>query len=193
MKKIVAIIACMGILSSITACTQKKEVKYAKEFTEVVAERGSWNDNTFEGNFSELSFNMASGWEQIDEDTLASLSQDGKGITYDMMCQNLSTGSTVSILYENLLESMGSYAITSEQYINSVETNLYNMGMEILKNGKEKIDGKIFDMVLALGESEDFSVKQCSFATKKEGYMISVIVTVMGDDKYEDIMKCFEE
>ncbi len=192
MKRIVSLIACIAILFSITACT-KKEVKYAKEFTEVEAVRGSWTDNVFEGEFSELSFNMPSGWEKIDEDTLDSLYEDGKGITYDMMCQNLSTGSTVSILYENLLESMGSYAITSEQYINSVETNLYNMGMEILKNGKTKIDGKTFDMVLAYGESENFSVKQYSFVTKKEGYMISVIVTVMGEDDYEEIMKCFEK
>lgn len=191
MKKILSMAVGAVMLLSVCSCGDGKNVKYAEAPEKVNTERGVWNDNVYNGAFTDLSFTLPSGWEVLSDEELREYINMPDGLVYDMMCQNNATGSNVAVIYEDLLETFGSNSISEEDYLESVSSNLESMGFYVSDSEKKELGKHEFTVIRAYGESEDLTVDQYSFVRKEKGYMISVIVTATGGDAYENIERNF--
>lgn len=190
MKKIITAALSVLMLFSLTSCTER-ELTYAESPDRTVAERGKIEDGAYKGNFTELEFRIPDGWECLTDEELLEITGDAQGLTYDMMCQNNQTGSVVAVLYEDLLKSAGTNRITEEEYIKAVSENLYSMGLSVSEGEDITLGENRFLMLRAHGESEDITLDQCSLARKRDGYMISVIVTAANGDDADVILNSF--
>mgnify|MGYP004459291275 FL=1 len=190
MKKIIALMLAALTLLSFSGCG-KKELNYAKSPEVVKTERGVWDGNTYRGGFTDISFSLPDGWEILSDDEIKEISGDTDGITYDMMCQKSSTGSVVTVLFEELLKTSATNKITEEEYVKTVADNLYNMGFSVSEPDERKIGKNTYTYVSAYGEGGGMTVNQYSLVRKEKGYMISVIVTASNGDDAEEILKRF--
>lgn len=191
MKKVIALLMCLVMIPAV-GCT-KQDVKYAEAPEKVNAEKGAWEGDVYKGGFTGLTFTLPQGWEKVTEEELSEAMGEKDGITYDMMCQNESTGSHVMISYEELLKTAGKSSITEEDYLKIVSDNLYNMGFDVSDISETTLCGKTFYLVRAYGEGDGFRVNQYSLVRYEKGYMISVIINAVNDDSFESISSNFSE
>ncbi len=190
MKKVFALLLSAVLAVSLSGCG-KKEVNYAKEPEVIETERGAWDGNTYKGGFTDISFALPDGWEILTDDEIKEVSGEPEGITYDMMCQKSSTGSVVTVLYEELLKTSATARITEEEYAKSVADNLYNMGFSVSDPDEMELGDHTYTYISAYGEGGGMTVNQYSLVRKEQGYMISVIVTASNGDDAEEILKRF--
>ena len=190
MNKIFAVILSFALILSLAGCGNK-ELNYAKAPEVVETQRGTWDGSTYKGAFTDISFSLPDDWEILSDDEIKEISGETDGITYDMMCQKNSTGSVVTVLFEELLKTSATNKITEEEYVKSVADNLYNMGFSVSDPDERTIGSHTYTYVSAYGEGGGMSVNQYSLVRKEKGYMISVIVTASNGDDAEAILGRF--
>ncbi len=189
MKKTLSILILICMLFSLAACG-KKEVQYAKEPESSIPEKGHWTDNVFKSDYADLTFEMPEGWISAKDDELLKLQTEG--IYYDFMCQKEETGSQVALMFEELLLTEGSIAITEDEYIEMLSDSFSYSGMQVVETKDITLGKENYKAITVYGEADDFSVTQCSMVRKKGNTMISVIVTALNDDNIEDTLKFFK-
>ncbi len=192
MKKILALILMVCMVSLLAGCGSNISNKFgvAKEGENERPEIGTVEGNLYKSSYG-IEFEKPDSWEYATVEELASIETQA-GVYYDMLCQDLETGSHILVMYENLIDARGTLTITEDEYIETVSNSLYNGGLMEVGRGETSVSGKAFKYIEAYGEAENVSLTQGSYIRKEGNIMISVIVAAFNDDDLTDIMKCFK-
>lgn len=205
MKKLhyIIILALVCVLF-ISGCDLQLFSPPKKELT-----RGTIEGNSYTSDYAEISFSAPDDWVYATDEEIAKimgLSADmfaeaglefdrealKKSSIYDTMVQNPATGSNIVVLYENLLLITGETKMTEEQYIDNVinqfETaQIYKCVFSDIKD--ESLCGNQYKMLRV--EMPDYNAFQYFLTRKVDKYMLSVIISVFGDDDISSILNFF--
>ena len=201
MKKLLALLLVIAALMSFAACGSKEKLT-----------RGTLDGNVYTNEYLGFTFTKPSSWVYATDEEIAEamnlgadlyLDEDFKkaldrsGSIYDMMVVDNSTGTNMSIGYENLARSF-STRITVEEYIEKLEEQTKNI------NGITFVFPDEYDTV-TLGEKEytrvicnvtsnGVKMKQVYYIVKVDKYMAFAILTVTESSKYKmaDIEAMFD-
>lgn len=191
MKKTVALILAGIVAFAFQGCSKiNPDLEYATAPDVSLQEKGSWDGNVYKNDSAELIYEKPESWIAATDEELSSV-KSAEGMFYDMLCQDPSTGSQISVSHEELLLTTGSITITEDEYIEALAENFYNSGMDVLDRGEVEICGNTYKTVTVYGESEDLIVTQCSMIRKVGNTMISVIAVAFNEDSIDDIMSGF--
>lgn len=198
MKKVIALVLTFALALSLCACNLGEIVN--KEIS-----RGVIDENGYSSDYLGLRFTAPEGWVYATQSELSALMGEAVDITdqnklftelqlvYDMMVQDLLTGSNVIIIYENLAVS-GSEDITVEEYVEITKQGLTSVDMFTYTFNDEAtvtLGDVDFTRVTVTCEYNGFTMEQAYYIAKLGSYMASISVTVTDGTSIETIEACF--
>lgn len=172
--------------------------------------RGIWDGNVYTNTFAGITFTKPESWLVASDEEMENIFNTGLDVVgmdnseqmkrllemkviADMMVQNPTTNSNLSIQFENLSLAIGGMNMTEDQYLDinreqliaipsmnyEVDTAYYDI--ELSGNTYRAMDAVLVDMNMTQ-----------YFCVRKEGkYMIALTFTVIGDDTIEEFLGYF--
>jgi|GEM_PF-3979901 len=165
--------------------------------------RGTWTDNVFTNEFSDLKFTLPDGWDKATDEEMAAiadvdideLTNMKSQVIYDMMCEDPQTASRILVDYENLSLSIGGTKYTEEEYLDAgtdlLSELLADYTLTFGEYEKETICDNTYTSLKVNLKSSDNSMIQTYFVRKYGNYMIVIIVTTSEDESIDSIMPNF--
>ena len=177
MKKWIYILL-LCIMFGLTGCNSKEEAMAV--ITEVPCE------------LAEIKFSVNGLWV-IQEEDVANINVD-EGQTVAFSTYKEETGSTISVIYEDLTKTEGATLVRMEDYVADIQEQLkisseYNYACsEVLE---ETLYGKQYQAFTA--DVSNLGGVQKYFIRRQDDTMIIVIFSVFGEDKLEEILALGKE
>ena len=215
MKKWIAFSLIMALLLGFAACGSVEEEldKVADAVGEQLnrqISRGSVDGDVYTSDFSGLTFTKPGDWVYATNEEIAktmNVGADALGdenayletvaklsTVYDMMVADPATGSSVSVMYENLTLS-GSVGMSEEDYIDAVRTQLEAVeGMDYSFDETTTmvvLSGQVYRCFTASVTYSGIQMQQNYYVRAMDEYMNVVIVTLVGDTPAEDVEAMF--
>lgn len=212
MKKALALILCVILMFSISACAGEADIR--GEQTEVVSgeekefELGQADGLNYENTFVGIGFNLESGWsfytdEQIRElnnQTMEIGSEEYKevmenaDVVFDVQAVSADGTSNINVVLEKvsaLALATFDFKTNYEKTFSVVKESFENMGFTdyTYEFVDLEIDGKTVTGVKNIASASAVSMYQKQFAVKCNGYIASITVTSMNKDTTDDILK----
>lgn len=193
MKKLLSIVLLITTLVSLVACGGS-----GKKLT-----RGTLDGNVYTNEYLGFTFTKPSGWIYATDEEIAETMNlgaelylnddfkkalDNSGSIYDMMVVDNSTGTNMSVGYENLARSF-STRITVEEYIDALEEQSKNLnGISIVfpdEYDTVTLGEKEYTRVICNVTSNGIKMQQIYYLVKVDKYMAFAILTVTSSSKYK--------
>ena len=206
MKRLTAIVLLALMVLSFCGCS----IFYSAYDSVIPSKltRGTVEENIYTSPYAGLVFTAPQDWSYATDEEIAelmgltmdTLSDAGmefseeameKQTLYDMMCKNLTTGSNVLLLYENLALT-GNTGISETKYIEESKRLLEEAQItqyDFSETTEEELCGRTYQLMRA--DMVDYGVSQYYYVCKIDKYMLCIIVTVFGSDNVSDVMDCF--
>lgn len=172
--------------------------------------RGIIKGNVYKNNYLGFEFTKPKSWVYSTDEEIAAVMNiavdqflgdeyeeflENNIAIYDMMVVDSITRTNINISYENLEKTLSSN-ITEEQYINAVKEQLAGVpGMTVTfsdKNEKVYLGKSNFTRCICESSVADTTYTQVFYLRKIDGYMVSVIVTIMDGYTVEEIEDMFQ-
>lgn len=193
MKKLLSIVLLITTLVSLVACGGS-----GKKLT-----RGTLDGNVYTNEYLGFTFTKPSGWIYATDEAIAETMNlgaelylnddfkkalDNSGSIYDMMVVDNSTGTNMSVGYENLARSF-STRITVEEYVDALEEQSKNLsGISIVfpdEYDTVTLGEKEYTRVICNVTSNGIKMQQIYYLVKVDKYMAFAILTVTNSSKYK--------
>lgn len=206
MKRFIAIVflALMGL--SFCGCAMLYSVSDSIIPSKLT--RGTIDENVYASSYASLVFTAPEGWSYITNEELAELMDlsaetfNDAGLEFsqaalekqpllDMGCKDLTTGTNVLLVYENLALT-GHTSISETEYIEYTKRMLEEAQMaqyEFSEITDAELCGQTFIVMQA--DMVDCGVSQYHYARKIDKYMLCIITTIVGDGDVSEVMGCF--
>lgn len=146
MKKFFALLLAVLMVAALAACggepASTEEPKTDKNADFI---RGVWVDNVYSNEFLDLSFTMPEGWVSASDEELAEImgvvldqTQDTNAISkeflsakviFDMMAQDATYGTNITLQAENMALTLGGSSYTEEEYVKQTVSQLEKQGL----------------------------------------------------------------
>lgn len=196
-KKILLVIGMVLCLGCFTACGSNNDSENSSINQSQASIRGTWNDNVYTNEFANLKYTLPEQWQYATDEEIASIMGTTEDtfdkVTYDMVSQNLYTGSNIILMFEDLSKSIGGSKITEEDYMDITTQQLKDI---------EELDYKFGEpFETTIGENKylackveltDNSMTQIYYIRKLENHMLAIIVTANNaSDVAEDLIADF--
>lgn len=199
-KKLLLTLMMLAAILMFAGCKSKE--------ADAVPTPGTWTDNVYENEYAGLTFTMPEGWTALSDEEISEMMGVGTEIMkesglefseemlelqsiYAMMAQNPTTGTNVSLMFENLALSAGGTKLTETDYIDALKSQLEQVGIPYTfgETTERTIGGNTY--VVLEADATDYGAKQFYCVRKSGKYMIASIITITGDDSVEDVFNCF--
>ena len=176
----------------------------------ILPSRGAWDNNVYTNDYVHLTFTMPDGWIYGSDEEIANLMGivvDGlkedinisdkileAAVVYDMLCQDINTGTNVMVMYDNLAYYIGGTKTDVLQYMDLTKENLSKTNINYIfgEYTEDVICGNKYNMMSVSVEDTDLSYKQNFYVRKLDDIMIVIVITCMGDDSIDVIMSNFK-
>ncbi len=201
-KKFALFLSLLLILTSTSACF------FVQRSTSKQLARGTWNEDVYSSEMSELQFTLPEGWVAATDEEIANLmgiaadSFDDKQkwaleaakltTVYDMMAQDPVTGNNVIVMFENLSMVIGGAKMSEEDYLEILKKQIENLDtMEYTFS--EPYDTTIggVDYLTVRADEATVGMSQYYMMHKQDKYMVVVVVTD-ADGSVDKVMSLFE-
>ena len=201
--------------SEVQENAQSELIEKVEESTKDFA-MGTTEDGVYKSDFSGLKFTAPADWIFMSQEEIYELmgySMDVVGENYsefqkeialkasitDMMCQDLTTGENVIIMYENIsfYNNVNVKKFTSEDYIDLLNENMKNVAeVNITELNRENITlgGMDFLKVTYSNEipSAEYTTTQIYYVAKMDNYMMSIILSQgIAEESVDQYESCF--
>lgn len=190
MKKLTALLLAFVLILSFAACGSDGD-------TEKELARGVIDGDVYKSDYTGLQFTKPAEWVySTDEEIAAAMNIGAEALgdqfaetlatlttVYDMMVIDPTTGTNVSIAYENLTLS-GAADMTNEEYLEAMKTQMAAVeSMQIVfgEPGTVSLGDGEYLRVLCTTTLNEMSVEQVYYLRNIDGYMNFIIVTLAGD------------
>ena len=205
MKKTISAIICIFALLFVSSCGNGGTDNRA--FT-----RGKVENNVYQSVFAGLKFSPGPSWSFASADEM--LSQNGinkQGLTeddindylndldtiYDMVAENVSSGIKVTVIFENFKHNVGGEAITTEDYIFKLKSDLESAyaadGAAVSIGSDEQIGGSDYKSVYVILSRDSSEIEQVYYIREIEGYFMSLCITAPAStDIVSDLLIMFD-
>lgn len=182
--------------------------------------RGIWEDNVYTNDFAGITFTAPDGFVINDDEEIAAMMQIGADVLgeggadfpqevldniaslYDMVAMDMSTGSSVMVMFENLTANSALGAVVDESlYLESLKAQLEQMeaaGLIYTLGDVEdyEIGGQAYKMLTATTtmESAGISVEmgQAYIVKKIDNYIAAIVITAGGGMDLDTMISTFE-
>jgi hypothetical protein len=208
MKKIVVLLVVLLFISLLSGCFFSDLVAdQAEEEREFI--RGACVENVYASEYANLMFSAPEDWQYASYEEMAEIMGVGLDVLqdsdqkvnqkllelkviYDMMAVNSTTGSSVSVLYENLALSLGGLRMTEEEYLDICQENLESIQeLEYEFSGVTELQIGTDTYKAFIAELPDIGVRQYYCARKVDKYMLCIIISIFGEDDVDTVLGHF--
>lgn len=191
MKKLTALFLAFVLVLSFAACGTE-DTDTSREFG-----RGVITGDVYESAFSGIRFTKPAEWKYYtDEELAATMNVSADALNnsfletvaslttvYDMMVIDQSTGTNVSVAYENLMLSANA-DMTCEEYLEAMKAQLSaidTMKMEFGEPSPITLCGEEYTRVICTVTMGEITVSQVYYLRNVDGYMNFMVATLSGD------------
>lgn len=212
MKKALALLLCVVLLFSISACGGETDIR--GEQTEIASgdekefELGQTAGLKYENDFVGIGCNLESGWSFYTDEQIRELNNqtmdigteeykelmESANMVFDMQAVSGDGTSNINVVLEKasaLALATYDFKATYEKNFSVVKESFENMGFTdyTYEFMDLEIDGKTITGVKNIASATDVTMYQKQFVVKCNGYTAAITVTSMNKDTTDDILK----
>ena len=199
MKKIFALLLAMLMVVTLVACN----------IGGAAPSRGEIDGRVYKNEFLGIEFTRPSSWRYYSDEEIASAmnvavdslksenikkSLEINPAIFDMMVVDASTGTNINVVYENLKKVFSSN-VSMEKYVEQLKKNVKSEGMNVTFSDeleKVKLGDTEFTKCVSTVRAYGVTMTQVYYLKKIDGYMTSVIVTIVNGYSISDIEAMFK-
>lgn len=175
MKKIGIVLAFFCILG-LTACNTKAKEEALAQTTEVISEIGK------------ISFTFNGYWSLQQKDAIVR-SKESESQSYDFIAKHTQTGTSVSIIYDDLTQTDGGTLVRMEDYVEAIRDGMANSDdytYQCSEVETKHLHGEEYRVFLVA--TEEIEGMQHFYIRRIDDTMMIMVITLQGEDKLEDII-----
>jgi len=170
--------------------------------------RGTWNGNVYTNPQLGFTITTSGSWEGLTDQDIAELTGMVADVSLDgfsddiwddldmdefteAMIMNFSTGSNIIVMFERT--NIFTRRLSASEFVNQMGEEFAAMGFQNVEvaSGTTRIGQRDWNSVSSRTDFGDGEVEQHFFAIVEQGHIVTVIVSVFGDDTIEGILQMF--
>ncbi len=166
---------------------------------DIVPEKGIIEGSVYTSETLGIRFTAPDGWEYYSEEELEQFQDESQPETeetadsiQDMICVNMTDGSSINILYEDLKSLYGAI-LNEKSYIEiGIENIEDTLGDSVISadSATVEVDGTSFNCIKLRTDYDTFTMEQTMLVKKVGNYMVLITVSSFTEDQVSDILKC---
>lgn len=193
MKKIIALLLCITMALSLSACCLPIDdfLSQMDGISGVIPEKpfskGTIDGDVYNNDFAQITFTKPSDWTFDSEDKMNELEEEG---TICGFSARSGTGENVMICFQNI--GVAASAVTTlDEFVELLIEELENMGYVVENLGKQEFKGQTYAVLTGEITHEGITVYQKYFICKKGAYIPYITITALNEDDISDMEDMF--